>query len=112
MFLHLKRLTNSAKINYRPVSLLPVCGKVFERLLYNNMFSFFSENDLLSPKQSGFRLGDFCINQLLSIGHEIRPAFDDGHEVRGVFLDVSKAFDRVWHEGLLSKLQKLEYQKS
>ena len=36
--------------NYRPVSLLPVCGKVIERLLYNNMFSFFSENDLISPK--------------------------------------------------------------
>ena len=41
--------------NYRPVSLLPVCGKVFERLLYNKMFSFFSKNDLISPKQSGFR---------------------------------------------------------
>ena len=91
--------------NYRPVSLLPVCGKVFERLLYNKMFSFFSENDLISPKQSGFRPGDSCTNQLLSIAHEILSAFDDGHEVRGVFLDISKAFDRVWHEGLLFKLQ-------
>ena len=44
--------------NYHRVSLLPVCGKVFERLLYNNMFSFFSENDLILPKQSGFRSGD------------------------------------------------------
>ena len=91
--------------NYRPVSLLPVCGKVFERLLYNKMFSFFSENDLISLKQSGFRPGDSCTNQLLSIAHEILSAFDDGHEVRGVFLDISKAFDRVWHEGLLFKLQ-------
>ena len=91
--------------NYRPVSLLPVCGKVFERLLYNKMFSFFLENDLISPKQSGFRPGDSCTNQLLSIAHEILSAFDDGHEVRGVFLDISKAFDRVWHEGLLFKLQ-------
>ena len=64
--------------NYRPVSLLPVCGKVFERLLYNNMFSFFSENDLISPKQSGFRPGDSCTNQLLSIAHKILSAFDDG----------------------------------
>ena len=69
------------------------------------MFSFFSENDLISPKQSGFRTGDFCTNQLLSIAHKIPSAFDDGHEVRGVFLDISKAFDRVWHEGLLLKLQ-------
>ena len=45
------------------INLFPVCGKVFERLLYNNMFSFFSENDLISPKQSGFRPGDSCTNQ-------------------------------------------------
>ena len=69
------------------------------------MFSFFSENDLISPKQSGFRSGDSCTNQLLSIAHEILSAFDDDHEVRGVFLDISKAFDRVLHEGLLFKLQ-------
>ena len=53
--------------NSRPVSLLPVCGKVFERLLYNSMFSFFSENDLIMSKQFGFRPGDSCTNQLLSI---------------------------------------------
>ena len=53
--------------NYRPVSLLLVCSKVFERLLYNNMFSYFfsSENDLISPKHSGFRPADSCPNQLL-----------------------------------------------
>ena len=65
----------------------------------------FSENNLISPKQSGFRPGDSCTNQLLSIAHKILSAFDDSHEVRGVFLDISKAFDRVWHEGLLFKLQ-------
>ena len=59
----------------------------------------------MSPKQSGFRPGDSCTNQLLPIAHEILSAFDDGHEVRSVFLDISKAFDRVWHEGLLFKLQ-------
>ena len=86
--------------NYGPASLLPVCSKVFERLLYNNMFSFFSENDLISPKQSSFRPGDSCTNQLRSIAHEILSAFYDGHEVRGVFLDISKAFNRVWYECL------------
>ena len=69
------------------------------------MFSFFSENDLLSPKQSGFIPGDSCTNQLLSLAHEIPSAFDDGHEVRHAFLNISNAFDRVWHEGLLFKLQ-------
>ena len=68
------------------------------------MFSFCIENDLISQNQSGFKPGDSCINQLLSIMHEIYKSFDDGWEVRGVYLDISKAFDKVWHEGLLLKL--------
>ena len=91
--------------NYRPISLLPICGKIFERLLFNEMFKFFIENDLISPNQSGFRPGDSCINQLLSITHDIYKSFDNGFEVRGVFLDISKAFDKVWHDGVLFKLQ-------
>ena len=91
--------------NYRPVSLLPICGKFFERLIFNEMFSFFLANNLLAPNQSGFKPGDSCINQLLSITHEIYSSFDDGFEVRSVFLDISKAFDKVWHEGIIFKLQ-------
>ena len=48
--------------NYRPVSLLPICGEMFERILYGNMIKFFTENNLISPNQSGFILGDSCIN--------------------------------------------------
>ena len=91
--------------NYRPVSFLPIFGKVFERLIYNEMFSFFIENDSISANQSGFKQGDSCINQLLSITHEIYQSLDQGYEVRGVFLDISKAFDKVWHKGLLFKLK-------
>ena len=81
--------------NYRPVSLLPVSGKFFERLIFNEMFSFFLANNLLAPNQSGFKPGCSCINQLLSITHEIYSSFDNGFEVRSVFLDISKAFDKV-----------------
>ena len=71
------------------------------------MFSFFLASSLLAPNhnQSGFKPGNSCINQLLSITHEIYSSFDDGFEVRSVFLDISKAFDKVWHEGIIFKLQ-------
>ena len=91
--------------NYRPVSLLPICGKVFERLIYNSLFEYFIENDLISPNQSGFKPGDSCTNQLISIMHETYQSLDDGFEVRGVFLDISKDFDKVWHNGLIYKLK-------
>ena len=64
------------------------------------MLRFFLGNKLISINHSGFKPGDSCINQLLSITHEIYKSFDDGLEVKSVFLDISKAFDKVWHEGL------------
>ena len=93
--------------NYRPVSLLPICGKLMEKLMFNSIFNFIDTRNLLSVHQSGFRPGDSCVHQLISIVHEIYSAFDANPslEVRGVFLDISKAFDRVWHKGLLYKLK-------
>ena len=72
------------------------------------MFTYFIENNLISENQSGFKPGDSCINQLLAITHEIFSSFDDNYEVRGVFLDISKAFDKVWHEGIIHKLKRNE----
>ena len=91
--------------NYRPVSLLPICGKIFERLIYNNLYEFFIKNDLISSNQSGFKQGDSCICQLLSITHEVYQSFDNGFEVWDIFLDISKTFDNVWHKGLIFKLK-------
>ena len=93
--------------NYRPISLLPICGKVFEKCIYNSLYSYLESNDILSKSQSGFRKGDSCISQLLAATHEIYSNFDayPSLETRGVFLDISKAFDRVWHEGLLYNLK-------
>ena len=81
--------------NYRTVSLLPICGKYFEHLKQNRLFEYLIENDLISPSQSGFKPRDSCANQLISITHEIYQSSDDGFEVRGVFLDISKTFDKV-----------------
>ena len=84
---------------YRPVSVLPICGKIFERLIYNEVYPYLIDNNLVSSHQSGFKGGDSCINQLLSIMHEIYKSFDEGFEVHRVFLDISNAFDRVWLDG-------------
>ena len=69
------------------------------------MFEFFIQNNSITPNQSGFKTGDSSINQLISITHEIYKPFDAGYEVRGVFLDISKAFGKVWHQGLHYELR-------
>ena len=93
--------------NYRPISLLPICGKILEKIIFNHLYTFLNNNDLITKKQSGFRPGDSTTNQLLDLVDTIHHSFDTlpTLEVRAVFLDISKAFDKVWHEGLLFKLQ-------
>ena len=75
----LKRDDEQNVKNYRPVSLLPIFGKIFEHHIYNEMYSFFIESDLISSNQSGFKQGDSCINQLLSIAHDIYQSLDRVH---------------------------------
>ena len=101
----IKKTTKQCVKNYRPISLLPICNKVLESIIYNTIFTYFIENSLISEIQSGFKPGDSCVNQLLAITHEIFSSFDDNYEVREVFLDISKAFDKVWHEGIIHKLK-------
>ena len=95
------------KENYRPISLLPLFGNIFAKLIYDTVYGRLDSSDLLNPDQSGFRPGNSTINQLISIVHTISEAFDCNPtlEVRSVYLDISKAFDRVWHEGLIFKLR-------
>ena len=88
VLIHKKNDKRNVKI-YRPVSLLIICDKVFERLIYNVMYNFLSDNNLLYPNQSELRSGDSCINQLLSNNHEILNAFYKGWEVRAMFLHIS-----------------------
>ena len=99
-----KKNSRQDKTNYRPISLLPICSKIFEKILFNSIYTFLQHNNLLSKNQSGFRPGDSTINQLLAITHDIFNSFEQNCETRAVFLDISKAFDKVWHEGLIFKL--------
>ena len=67
-----KRLVN----NYQPISLLPMFGKIFQKIIFNRTYDFLLKEELLNPNQSGFRPSDSCINQLLAITHQIFEAFD------------------------------------
>ena len=77
---------------------------VIKFLMFSEMFEFFVENKLISSSQSDFKPRDSFINQLLSITHEIYSSFDECLEVRSVLLDISKAFDKVWHDDIFFKL--------
>ena len=63
------------------------------------------ENDILTASQSGFIKRDSPVNQLINITNDFGRALDSGKEVRVVFCDISKAFDRAWHKGLIYKLK-------
>ena len=93
--------------NYRPISLLPICGKVFEKIIFNNLYNHLTRYNLITKNQSGFRPGDSTTNQLIDLVNEIHHAFDSttSLEVRAIFLDISKAFDKVWHVGLIFKMR-------
>ena len=78
---HTQKRDNQNLKNYYPISLLPAAGEIFERILYDNIDEFFTENNLISLDQSDFKPGDLCINQLLFITHKIYNSFENGLEV-------------------------------
>ena len=102
-----KKSDMQLKSNYRPISLLCNVSKIFERLVYNTLYEYLMSNNLLTRRNSGFVSNDSTINQLISIVHKIYNGLELSKEARMVFLDISKAFDRVWHHGLLFKLRQL-----
>ena len=71
--LFIKKLTNN---NYWAVSLLPVCGELFKRLIFNSLYKYLEDSKLLPVHQSGFRSSDSCVSQLLSVVHNLYRAFD------------------------------------
>ena len=93
--------------NYRLISLLPLCGKIFEKIIFTNLYKHLTTHHLITKIQPGFRPGDSTTNQLIDFVDEIHQAFDSTKslEVRAVFLDISKAFDKVWHDGLIFKMR-------
>ena len=94
--------TNSE--NYRPISLTLVACKLIERLIRDKIVDHMTQHNLFSPYQHGFIPGKSCITQLLETLEEITDAMDQGYDVDIIYLDYTKAFDKIPHKRLLKKL--------
>ena len=99
-----KKGDRSICTNYRPISLLSCVGKLLEKCVQKRLFSFIKTNNIITPSQSGFTPGDSTVYQLLFIYDDFCKSLDNATSLQAIFFDISKAFDKVWHRGLLHKL--------
>ena len=83
--------------NYRPIFILPVFSKVLERIMYNCLYEYFMNNNLLHENQFGFRINNSTEHAILHFTHNIAQNFYDGRFTLGAFIDLSKSFDTVDH---------------
>ena len=91
--------------DFRPISILLLISKLFEKLLSTQIVQHVEANNLLSEQQSGFRLGRSCNSAMLNVMEDIRTNFDSGHMSILILIDFSKAFDTVSYSILLEKLK-------
>jgi len=91
--------------NYRPVSLTSVVGKVLERIIRDRIYSYLERNELIGDSQHGFVKGRSCLTNLIEFFEKVTKEVDGGKAVDVVYMDFSKAFDKVAHGGLLQKMK-------
>lgn len=93
--------------NYRPISLLNCLSKLLERIIMNRLQFWIKENDLIAPEQCGFRNHRQTRDHILRITQNGLESFNMNERMGAIFIDIEKAFDKVWHDGLLHKLNEL-----
>ena len=100
-----KKESKLVYLNYRPISLLSVFSKIYEKLIYTRVYSYLIKNEMIYSKQFGFRSNHSTNHAIVSITEHIRQLLDKGHYVCGIFIDLEKAFDTVNHEILCNKFE-------
>ena len=99
-----KNRDTSKPNDYRPISLTSVPGKIMERIIRDASVNHMNRNNLFCIEQHSFIKVKSCVTQLLEFMEDITEAIDQGHEVDSIYLDYSKAFDKVPHKRLLTKI--------
>ena len=92
--------------NFRPISILPVVAKVFESLVFSQVYRFLMQQNILNEIQSGFRVGYCTQDVLLKVVDDWRRNLDKGEIVGSIFVDLSKVFDSICHSLLLEILSR------
>ncbi len=93
--------------NHRPITLLPALGKTFERIINSRFKAHLESHMKINPHQSGYREGKSTVDQLTRITIDAARARNQGEVLMAAFFDIEKAFDRMWHQGLLYKMKHL-----
>ena len=93
--------------SYRPISLLPSMSKVFEKIVYNRIYEHLIFNNILTDRQSGYRQNHGTYTQLLYLIHSLHFSLDKSKDFSIIYLDISRYFDTIWHQGLLAKCEQL-----
>ena len=97
----------TCKTSFRPISILPTLSKIYESVMHERLLKHCIENNLITEKQAAYIKGDSTVSQLLYIVNNITNNWNNKKITQGLFLDVSSAFDKVWHNGLLAKLNQI-----
>ena len=99
-----KKGNRSEPSNYRPITLTSTISKTFETIINKHIIKHLENNKLINDRQYGFRSGRSTADLIAYLTHNIHQTIENLGETHAIALDISKAFDRVWHPALLSKL--------